>query len=180
MTAQLITTERMPSMNAPKPGEKKKQFTGRHFLTWILAFFGVIIGMNIVFIYFATNTWTGLFKENAYVDGLNYNQTIEAAEAQKALNWNSTLELTALGNQKAITFQLSDENDVALSAFVVNAKVSRPTLQDYDQTILLAESTRGIYEATVDLPFKGQWHISISATAPDGTPFQLEQRFILK
>lgn len=180
MTAQLITTERMPSMNAPKPSGKDKPFTGRHFLICILAFFGVIFGMNIVFIYFATNTWTGLYQENAYIDGLNYNRTIEAAEAQEALEWKGSLELSSLGNQKVITFKLADKNDEALSGFIVKAKIRRPTLQEYDQSFILAESKAGYYETTLDLPFNGQWHVSLQATASDGTPYKIEQRFFVK
>ena len=114
MTVQMTTIERMSSMKASKLAEKKKQFTGTHFLISILAFFGVIVGMNIVFIYHATTTWTGLSKENAYVDGLNYNRTIEAAEVQKKLNWKSSLELTPLGNQKVITFKLADKNEMII------------------------------------------------------------------
>ncbi|WP_417453168.1 FixH family protein [Kiloniella sp.] len=167
-------------MNKTPAPQKEKKFTGKHFLISILSFFGVIIGMNIVFVYFATNTWTGLSRENAYIDGLNYNQTIEAAKQQKEMNWQSSLELVSQGSQKMISFTLLDQNNLNLSGFDVTVKIGRPTLQGYDQTLVLAESSRGQYEAVIDLPLKGQWHASLSATSPNGTPFQLEKRFFVK
>ncbi len=172
--------ESVSVMNKSPAPQKEKKFTGKHFLISILSFFGVIIGMNIAFVYFATNTWTGLSKENAYVDGLNYNQTIEAAKIQKDLNWQSSLELEVVGSQKLISFELKDQDNQSLSGFDVTVKVGRPTLQGYDQTLVLAESRQGKYEATVDLPLNGQWHVSLSATSPTGTPFQLEKRFFVK
>ncbi len=167
-------------MNEVPTPQKEKKFTGTHFLISILSFFGVIIGMNVAFIFFATNTWTGLSKENAYVDGLNYNQTIEAAKIQRELNWQSSLELETVGTQKLISFVLKDANNQDLSGFDVTVKVGRPTLQGYDQTLVLAESSQGKYEAAVDLPLKGQWHVSLSATSPTGMPFKLEKRFFVK
>ncbi|WP_421781371.1 FixH family protein [Kiloniella litopenaei] len=172
--------ESVSVMNKAPAPQTEKKFTGKHFLISILSFFGVIIGMNMAFVYFATNTWTGLSKENAYVDGLNYNQTIEAAKLQRELNWQSSLELLPQGTQKLVSFTLQDQNNQHLSGFDVTVKIGRPTLQGYDQTLVLAESSYGQYGAIVDLPLKGQWHVSLSATAPDGTPFQLEKRFFVK
>ena len=176
----MTIAESVSVMNKVPTPQKEKKFTGKHFLISILSFFGVIIGMNIAFVYFATNTWTGLSKENAYVDGLNYNQTIEAAKIQEELNWQSSLELVSQGAQKMISFTLQDQNNLNLSGFDVTVKIGRPTLQGYDQTLVLAESSRGQYEAVIDLPLKGQWHASLSATSPNGTPFQLEKRFFVK
>ncbi len=176
----MSTVESVSLMNKTPAPQKEKKFTGKHFLISILSFFGVIIGMNIVFVYFATNTWTGLSRENAYIDGLNYNQTIEAAKQQKEMNWQSSLELVSQGSQKMISFTLLDQNNLNLSGFDVTVKIGRPTLQGYDQTLVLAESSRGQYEAVIDLPLKGQWHASLSATSPNGTPFQLEKRFFVK
>ncbi|MFD2207569.1 FixH family protein [Kiloniella antarctica] len=167
-------------MSNLKNGKKEKKLTGKHFLLYILSFFGVIIGMNLVFVYFATNTWTGLSKDNAYIDGLNYNKTIEAAQAQEALKWQSQLSLTPVGDQYLLVFVLEDKDIQALSGFTVTAKIGRPTLQDYDQTLILAESQAGNYETTFDLPLNGQWQVSLNAISPDGIPYQIEQRFFMK
>ncbi len=176
----MSTVESYSAMNSSDNGTKDKKFTGKHFLISILSFFGVIIGMNVVFVYFATNTWTGLSKDNAYVDGLNYNKTIEAAQVQSALKWQSQLSLTSIGDQYLLSFELEDQHAQKLSGFKVEAKIGRPTLQDHDQNLVLAESKAGIYEATFDLPLNGQWHVSLQAMSADDKPYQIEQRFFVK
>ena len=179
----MTTIESSSSMSDFKIGKgngSEKKFTGKHFLISILCFFGVIFGMNFVFIYYATNTWTGLSKENAYVDGLNYNQTLEAAQTQLKLGWRSTLDLAVNGGQHKLSFSLKTEDAQSLGSFIVTAVIGRPTLKSYDQTIVLAESKLGLYQANIDLPLKGQWHVSLKAVSPDGTPFQLEKRFFIK
>jgi len=37
-----------------------KPVTGRRVLIWLVAFFGVVIAVNMAFVYFALNTWPGL------------------------------------------------------------------------------------------------------------------------
>ncbi len=176
----MSTIESHFSMNDLHNTKKDKKFTGKHFLISIVSFFGVIIGMNLVFVYFATNTWTGLSKDNAYVDGLNYNKTIEAAQVQRALQWKSQLSLLPVGDQYRLSFTLKDKDAQELSEFNVIAKVGRPALQGHDQSIVLAENKAGYYQANLDLPLTGQWHVSLYATSPDGTPYQIEQRFFIK
>ncbi|MCZ4280113.1 FixH family protein [Kiloniella laminariae] len=160
--------------------QEKGKFTGKHFLVWILGFFTVVIAINIAFIFLATDTWTGLSSKTAYVDGLKYNQTLEAVKNQRALGWHNTLTLTKTGQQHSLDFTLEDRDGTALSGFTVTALVGRPTLQKYDQTVTLGESAKGTYQAALDLPLLGQWHISLKAIGPDGTSYQLEQRFIVK
>ena len=50
-----------------------KELTGRHVLYMILGFFGVVLLANVVFVYLAMDTFTGLATEGAYVKGLSYN-----------------------------------------------------------------------------------------------------------
>ena len=58
---------------------------GRHVLMGLIAFFGVMLLANGIFVYFAVATFSGGDTSNAYRKGLNYNDTLAAAELQTRL-----------------------------------------------------------------------------------------------
>ena len=51
-----------------------KEFTGRHMLAIMLAFFGTIIAVNLVMAIFASRSWTGLVVKNSYVASQEFNE----------------------------------------------------------------------------------------------------------
>ena len=53
--------------------------------------FGVVVVANVFLILFALNSWTGLETDQAYQRGLAYNHTLDAATAQAARGWKTTL-----------------------------------------------------------------------------------------
>ena len=61
------------------------EFTGRHMLAAMLAFFGVIIAVNITMAVFAQTSWTGFVVRNSYVASQEFNGKVAAARAQAAL-----------------------------------------------------------------------------------------------
>lgn len=64
-----------------------KQITGWHALAALVAFFGVVIAVNVTMAIFATRTFGGVVVENSYVASQKYNDWIAAAERQKNLGW---------------------------------------------------------------------------------------------
>ena len=66
----------------------QKEIKGGHVLAMLLAFFGVIIAVNMVMAYFANSTWSGLVVENGYVASQNFDENLAKAKAQEALGWD--------------------------------------------------------------------------------------------
>ncbi|WP_421718486.1 FixH family protein [Algiphilus sp.] len=66
---------------APNP------FTGWHFLAIILAFFCVIISVNLFMAWNATNSWTGLVVKNSYVASQHFNEVTAEKRRQLAMGW---------------------------------------------------------------------------------------------
>ena len=64
---------------------------GRHVLMALIAFFGIMLIANGIFVYFAVATFSGGDTSNAYRKGLNYNETLAAAERQAARGWQTQL-----------------------------------------------------------------------------------------
>ena len=58
---------------------------GRHVLMGLIVFFGVMLFANSMLVYYALDTFSGGDRPDPYRAGLNYNETIAAAERQEAL-----------------------------------------------------------------------------------------------
>ena len=64
-----------------------RPLTGKHVLAMFLAFFGVVIAVNMVMFRVATKSFSGIETDSAYRVGLAYNTELEAARQQAALGW---------------------------------------------------------------------------------------------
>lgn len=72
-----------------------KPFTGRHMTAILVAFFGVVIAVNITMATFATRTFGGVVVENSYVASQKYNDWLAAARDQEELGWTVKPTLAA-------------------------------------------------------------------------------------
>ncbi|MEO1193557.1 MAG: FixH family protein [Pseudomonadota bacterium] len=163
------------AMKAAKAAKEPKPWTGRHLLYALLGFFGVMLVANVIFITLALDTFTGVTNKNAYQDGLNYNQRLEAAAAQQALGWTGALTVES----GQLSLALNDAQGAAVTGLTLQAELRRPTNEIADITLPLQEMLPGVYGAALDLPYKGNWNLMISGQAADGTPFETRTRLWL-
>jgi nitrogen fixation protein FixH len=77
-----------------------KRITGWHAAAMLVAFFGVVIAVNLTMAMFATRTFGGVVVENSYVASQKYNEWLEAAERQRKLAW--TIEPALDGKRRVI------------------------------------------------------------------------------
>lgn len=66
----------------------QRTFTGRHMAAIMVAFFGVIIAVNLVNARFASSTFGGEVVENSYVASQDFNGWLDEAKNEKALGWD--------------------------------------------------------------------------------------------
>ena len=64
---------------------ERKAFTGRHAAMILVAFFGTVIGVNMVMASFALSTFGGTVVDNSYVASQHYNEWLARADAQDRL-----------------------------------------------------------------------------------------------
>src|SRR3546814_2511243 len=57
----------------------------------LIAFFGVVLSVNIVMASFALSTFGGPVVDNSYVASQHYNEWLARADAQDRLGWNTTV-----------------------------------------------------------------------------------------
>lgn len=147
-----------------------KQFTGRHMLAIMFAFFGVIIAVNITMAVKANTTWTGFVVKNTYIASQEFNSRAQEGRKQTALNWTSSLEIA----DGQVRYSLVDTagSPVILSGGSVNFK--RPSNDREDMTVALAvEGTSLNGVATVA---DGVWIIEVLADAGLENPYRDTQR----
>ena len=141
---------------------KSKEFTGRKMLFVMLAFFGVIISVNVYMAFSAVSTFPGLEVDNSYVASQQFN---DLAAAQRALGWE--VELSHEGDELVLQWQ--DANGLVLPASIT-AKIGRPTFagEDIDLNFRLVGEE---YRADAVLA-TGPWRLFLDAVAQDGTLFK--------
>ena len=70
-----------------------RRFTGYHMTAILLAFFGIVVAVNLVMATYATRTFGGVVVENSYVASQKYNGWLAEARRQKQLGWTASPSL---------------------------------------------------------------------------------------
>lgn len=74
-----------------------RPFTGRHMAAIMIAFFGVVITVNVVMARFASSTFGGVVVDNSYVASQHFNRWLDEASAERELGWHATITHAADG-----------------------------------------------------------------------------------
>jgi nitrogen fixation protein FixH len=154
---------------------RASEFTGKHMLLIMLAFFGVIIAVNLTMATFASTSWTGFVVKNSYVASQQFNEKAEWGRAQAALGWAGTLVVDG----SAIRYRLVDRAGEPILLSSVNAIFRRPTSDSEDHTFVLEAGSEGWHSADSVLR-DGVWIVEIDAEAGIEQPYRDVRRIVLK
>jgi len=152
-----------------------KQFTGRHMLAITVAFFAVVIGVNLLLAFLANSTWSGLIVSNGYVASQDFNRDREQARVQQALGWQAALQR----DDDGLRLAFSARDGSALTNLEVTGILRRPTTESQDVPLAFAETTPGLYTAP-PAPGFGVWDLEIAAKDKTGSTFRKTWRFVVK
>jgi nitrogen fixation protein FixH len=153
----------------------ERHFTGRHMLLIMLAFFGVIITVNLTMATLANTSWTGLIVKNTYVASQQFNGKVQAAREQDALGW--TGDMVFAGG--AFRYALADANGAPVALTRSEAVFRRPVEESHDRTVALEPAGAGAVAAVVDLA-DGIWIVEVAAQAGLATPYRDIRRVTLR
>jgi nitrogen fixation protein FixH len=150
-------------------------------LASLLAFFGIVIGVNGIMIALAIGTMPGLENEKPYRAGVTYNAEIEAARAQAGRHWTVASHVTrdALG-RAAVRVDAHDSDGVPVSGLTVAVRLLRPTSQRGDHAITLGERGPGTYEGEATDVGAGTWVVEIEAARASERLFRSHNRIIME
>ncbi len=144
--------------------------------------FGVVLAVNLVFMYSAVHSFTGLETEHAYEQGLAYNHALAMAKAQEKLGWSVEAEVDSRGGhvegldpEADVTVSFHDKDGKPITGLSVKADFVRPTSAGHDKSMELAERGDGRYTALASLPLPGQWEMHVTAHRAD-LDYQFDKR----
>ena len=139
-----------------------RPLTGKHVLFGFIAFFGVIIAVNVYMMTQAIGGFPGLVVKNSYVASQGWDAD---KQAQEALGWS--VAVSTAGNVLHAGF--TDAEGRPLRDLIVTATVGRPATLSEDRRVTLVQSALnpGVYELSAPLD-EGMWRVEMTATDPAG------------
>jgi len=149
-------------------------FTGRHMLMIMIAFFAVIIAVNVTMATVAGTSWTGFVVRNSYVASQEFNGRVAAARAQAALGWTATLVV----EHGEARLRIVDREGHAVPIPTASLALRNPASDRKDSTVAL-ESTGEEFRGPVDIA-DGQWVVEIQAGMADGGIWRDTRRMLLR
>lgn len=168
-------------MTSMSDNSKTRQFTGKHFLIFIVSFFVVILTANGMMAYFAIDTFSGLETDDAYRKGRDYNDALAAAEAQAELGWQEEISFTRIGEGDVSSHHITlimhgDEIETGLKAKLL---VRRPATNMDDQLIPLVETSPAHFEGVIMGLGAGKWKWSLVVEKQDLIIFRKNSEFMI-
>lgn len=151
-----------------------RPFTGWYMLAIMVAFFGVIISVNLLMATFANTSWTGLVVQNTYVASQQFNERVAESRAQAALGWKGTLTI-ANGN---IRYSLTDASGAPVLIDGVTASFRRPAYEAEDWQVALQRDVDGTF--SIATPIRdGIWIVGTEAKVVGSASYQQARRIVV-
>ena len=162
------------SSASPRP------LTGRKVLFMLLAFFGVVIGVNLIMMRLAIQTLPGTEVDSAYSASLAYESQIAAAQDQNARNWKVDAHIGRdTGGGATLQVEARDKSGAPMSGLKFQGRFERPADRRADQRIALAEVGIGIYRGNAATVAPGQWDLVLEGEIAGRRMFLSRNRVLL-
>lgn len=126
--------------------DKGFRIKGWHVLAGLVGFFGVVIAVNFVFIFYATRSFPGQTVERPYERGIRYNDTLSARQRAIDEGWSSSV---ALENDTWVVVHIANQHGPVdgLDVGVVLRWAGQP---DRDKIFQFNSIGNGNYRAAID------------------------------
>lgn len=151
----------MAKVQEPPPAakaRKPREITGGKVFAAFIAFFGVVIGVNMVMARYAVTTFAGVETESSYRAGLAFKGEEDKAAAQDARHWQVDVKIETLPDgQRQLEARARDAAGRPLNALGARAMLARPTDARKDVVSELQPLGEGLYRARTMVAEPGQW-----------------------
>ena len=139
----------------------------------LIAFFMLL---DLGFIALAQKTFSGVYTDNYYQKGVDFDKINRQGIYQDEIGWKS--EIMYNEDSRQVSLRLRDANGRALAGAKVQAKVMRPVTNKFDHLLDMTELSSGLYGAKVDFLENGQWEIRVKAQF-NGQEYINSRRFMV-
>lgn len=151
--------------------DRQRPFTGSDMLAILVAFFGVVISVNVLMAWYASSSWSGLISKDTYVASQDFN-----IEAAKARNWaEEGFKGNFVVRNKLLEYSLEGPAAKIDGLKEISAIFHRPVGDKQDFTIKLVKQRDGFFAADHNLA-AGQWIVDLAAIEAGQTIFHEAER----
>jgi nitrogen fixation protein FixH len=154
--------------------EKSKTFTGWHMLAIMVAFFGVVISVNMLMAYYANTSWSGILAKNTYVASQDFNAKAEEARGWAVRGFKGDFSV----NGKRLAYRLEGPKQEIAGLEKITAIFHRPVGDKQDFSIELKPAGEGVFKADHALG-GGQWIVDLAAVDKGGVIFHQAERIVI-
>lgn len=165
---------RLPSIRFAAAGE----LTGRKVLVMLVAFFGLVMMVNVFMMKAAISTFGGVDTKSSYEAGRMFESEVAKAAAQAARDWQVSEHLTPSGDDQVLSIDLHDAHGAPVTGVEVTAKLAHPIDERNDVAFALTESGPGAYRGQAAVP-AGVWEIELLVARGDEQLFRSKNRVIV-
>jgi nitrogen fixation protein FixH len=167
------------TVQSASPGSGKGTLKGWHVLLMILAFFGVTITVNVIFITYAMSSFPGEDVPKSYTQGIHYNDVLDARAAQARLGWTAALALDESAATPRILVSLNASGEEPIAGAILEGRMRRPATTAYDTAITFVPAGQGLYAADLPQVGPGRWQVEFTARRGEDS-FTAEREIIVK
>lgn len=163
-----------------KSSAAPKQLTGRFVLVVTVAFFAVVIGVNVIMMDLAISTLPGTDVDSAYRASLAYQHEIDAAHDQELRHWkvDARIERHADGIA-AVRVEAHDHDGRPLAGVEFSGRLERPADKREDKPVVFADAGSGVYRGNVSELAPGLWDLVLEGELAGKRVFLSKNRVIL-
>lgn len=134
------------------------RFTGRHMMIILVAFFAVVIAVNLTMARMAIGTFGGTVVDNSYVASQQYNSWLAEARRERALGWQ--VAVTRDGSDHLLV-GANDAAGRALPAPHITALVRHPLGRRPERMLAFVPASDGRLRSLASLG-GGRWQVVIT------------------
>ena len=157
-----------------------KPLTGTKVFLMLVAFFGLVIGVNVTMMKLAIATLPGTDVDSPYAAGLTYEKEIVAARGQAARKWQVDAKIQRSADGGAtVRIEARDATGRPVTGLKFSGRLERPTDKRADLSVELAEIGIGVYGGNATAVAPGQWDLVLEGDARGERMFLSRNRVIL-
>src|SRR5262245_53259742 len=156
-------------------GSTEFHLTGRMVLAGLVAFFGLVAGVNATMIYAAISTFGGVETESSYRAGLAFAREAATVEAQDARHWTVTANAVVKDNATVLEVTARDASGQPITNLAAIATLVHPTDRRADHAVPLVSDRAGRFRGAT-VATAGQWDLVIELSRDDERLFRSKNR----
>jgi len=161
-------------------GTQPREITGWTVLALMLAFFGVVIGVNAFMAHEALSTFSGVETDSSYRAGQTFERDVAMAKAQDAKHWQVDAKVTpTAGGGASLDIAARDAAGKPLAGMVATALFARPIDRQLDRSITVSEDAPGHFHGVAEIP-AGQWDLIIELSRQGDRLFRSKNRVVIR